>query len=127
MIAFRFLALVSFSALLTACGGTICPSLMEPKFENHTPCWYNMKVVDFKKLDETTNLTLVTATISESVKPEGGDKIDYSEQFQFFLHDLSTAKSVEITKGQDYLFSHGENSPYVERYVFPMNNDSMHK
>jgi hypothetical protein len=35
MIAVRFATLVGFSALLTVCGGTICPPPGEPKFENH--------------------------------------------------------------------------------------------
>jgi hypothetical protein len=118
MIALRFFALVSFSALLSACGGTMCPEPMEPKFENHTPCWYSMKVLAVKNIDDTKSL--VTATIPESV---GGDDTDHKRPYSFFVNNPSKTEPLKLKAEEPYLFIGGEHSPYLELYVFPPTSD----
>jgi hypothetical protein len=118
-------ALVIASAMLTACGGTICPFPGEPKFENHTPCWYNMKVVNAELIG--AERALVTATISEGV---GGSEVDHNKQYKFFVHNLqggTSSPSLKLQEGQDYLFNGGENSAYLELFVFPTGPGSMKK
>ncbi len=123
MIALRFLALCSFAALLTACGGTFCPEPMEPKFENHTSCWYSMKVLAVKNIDDTKSL--VTATIPEGV---GGDDTDHKRPYSFFVNNPSKTEPLKLKSEEPYLFIGGEHSPYLELYVFPSkSDDSMRK
>jgi hypothetical protein len=115
MIALRFLALVAFSSLLTACGGTLCPEPHEPKFENHTPCWYSFLVTDVKKVDDTK--LLVTGTIPPNV----GDKdTDHSKPYSFFVNHPRVETLIPKAMGKDpYLFIGSEHSPYLELYVIP--------
>jgi len=118
MIALRPFALFSFLALLTGCAHYICPAPGEPKFNNHSTCWYGMKVVDYDH-----NTGLVTATISESV---GGAEVDHKKQYHFFVRDLPKGMTPESIKGKDLLFASEEHSPYLEPFVFPKGSGSTH-
>jgi hypothetical protein len=115
MIALRFLALVSFSALLAGCG-TFCPPPGHPGPDNETACWYNMKVTNIDK-----DRGEVTATISTRVKGFDGP-IDYKKPYTFHVRHLDKLAATDQVKvGKEYLFFNANSSPSLE--VFPNASD----
>ena len=117
MVPLRFIGVFCLLGLLTGCGGEICPAPHEPRFQNHTPCWYSIKVNKVDTLAGDDTKVLVTGTIPDNVG-EGG--VDHKKEYSFYVN-APKHQSLQIRTGSEepYLFIGSEFTPYLELYVFP--------